>query len=87
MEVEVACRFATTSRLMHRSMRSDMTLAAPAHLELATFPCSNHCRHSWCTVDVSRCVSAEIYRMDQPALLSPITKPLVKLSVCWNSLR
>ncbi|KFM64706.1 hypothetical protein X975_00718, partial [Stegodyphus mimosarum] len=69
---------------MRRSTRVDITLAAPAPLELDTFPCSNHRRHSRCTVEASRCESAEICRMDQPILLTPITMPLVKSYICWN---
>ena len=83
----MACGTATACRRMRRSTRADVTAAAPAPRIRATCPCSNHLRHSRCTVDASKCVSAAICRMGQPALLSPITTPLVKSSVCWNCLR
>ena len=60
MEVQVTCGSATACRRMRRSTRTDVTRAAPAPLNLATFPCSNHVRHSRCTVDASMWVSAAI---------------------------
>lgn len=84
MEVEVACRFTTTCQWMRRSTRVDVTLTTPDSFKFATFPCSNHLRHSQCTVDESRCISAAICCMDQPALLSPIILFLLKLSASWK---
>lgn len=54
MEVEIACRFATTCR----QMCADTSQATPVPFKLAMIPCSNHLCHSQCTVDMSKCLSA-----------------------------
>lgn len=54
MEVEIACRFATTCR----QMCADTSQATPAPFKLAMIPCSYHLCHSQCTVDTSKCLSA-----------------------------
>ncbi|UYV77253.1 K02A2.6-like [Cordylochernes scorpioides] len=54
----VDCKAANTIRKMSRSMHGDVTLAAP--LSHATCPCSNHIRHSQCTVDTLRSLSADV---------------------------
>ncbi|KFM63924.1 hypothetical protein X975_03180, partial [Stegodyphus mimosarum] len=58
--VQVTCGTATACQRMSRSTRADVTPAAPAPLLLPTFPCSNHIRHSRCTMLASMWVSAAI---------------------------
>lgn len=87
MEVQVASGYAIHYLLMRRLMRTDITLAAPAALKLATFSRFNHLWHNQWTVDASRCVSPAICRIDQPTLLSLIMRLFVKSPVCLKCLR
>ncbi|KFM63587.1 putative RNA-directed DNA polymerase from transposon BS, partial [Stegodyphus mimosarum] len=54
MKTDVAYQCGRSCRRTRRSTRAEVTLAAPAPLELDTFPCSTHCRRSQFTVNTSR---------------------------------